>query len=66
MNWFINNLGTIAVALVLIAIITVTIRSMLSDKRKGKSSCGCRCSSCPMGASCHRAPAGQGSARQQH
>ncbi|MCR5510171.1 MAG: FeoB-associated Cys-rich membrane protein [Lachnospiraceae bacterium] len=63
MTWFVNNLGTIVVALVLIALVTVTVRSMLADKRQGKSSCGCRCSSCPMGSACHRASTGKDQVR---
>ena len=29
------------------------IYKMISDKRKGKSSCGCNCASCPSGSMCH-------------
>ena len=36
---------------------TITVDGCLlytsKDKKKGKSSCGCKCGSCPMAGSCH-------------
>ena len=52
--WLSENLGTIVVSLVLILIVGLIIRSMIRDKKRGKSSCGCKCSHCPMSASCRR------------
>ena len=52
--WLSENIGTIGVSLVLILIVAMIIRSMIRDKKRGKSSCGCKCSHCPMSASCHR------------
>lgn len=47
-------IGTAIVALILIAIVGAVIIKMLSDKRKGKSSCGCNCGCCPNSALCHQ------------
>ena len=52
--WLSENIGTIAVSLVLILIVALIIRGMIRDKRQGKSSCGNKCSHCPMGASCRK------------
>ncbi len=52
--WLSENIGTIGVSLVLILIVGLIIRGMIRDKQQGKSSCGNRCSHCPMSASCRR------------
>ena len=52
--WLSENIGTIGVSLVLILIVALIIRGMIRDKKKGKSSCGCKCSHCPMSASCRK------------
>jgi hypothetical protein len=52
--WFINNLGTIVVALIVLAVTGFVIYTMIRDKKKGKSSCGCNCGSCPSACSCHK------------
>lgn len=53
MDWFITNLSTIIICLVLAAVIALIIFSMLKNKKNGKSCCGNSCSCCPMGGSCH-------------
>ena len=53
-DWLIENLGTIFVTLILILIVGLVIYSMVRNKMKGKSSCGCSCSSCPAGGMCHK------------
>ena len=53
MGWFTENLGTIIVSLVLIAIVALIVGKMIRDKKKGKSSCGCGCANCAMRGSCH-------------
>ncbi len=53
MGWFTENLGTIVVSLVLIAIVALIVGKMIRDKKKGKSSCGCGCANCAMRGSCH-------------
>lgn len=53
MGWFTENLGTIVVSLVLIAIVALIVGKMIRDKKKGKSSCGCGYANCAMRGSCH-------------
>ena len=53
LNWLKVNIGTIIVCAILILIVAGVIISMIRDKKKGKSSCGCGCSGCPMSGSCH-------------
>jgi hypothetical protein len=53
--WLMNNLGTIVVGLVVLAIIAAIVVVMIRNKKKGKSTCGCGCSNCPMGGACHSA-----------
>ena len=48
------NIGTIIVFVVLAIIVGIVIYKMYRDKKKGKSSCGCNCSSCPMANECHK------------
>ncbi len=45
--------GSIAVAIVLIAIVAAIIYSMLRNKKKGKNSCGGSCGGCPSAGVCH-------------
>ncbi len=53
--WMTANLGTILIAMALIAIVTGIIIKLRKDKKKGKSSCGCNCEHCAMSGACHRA-----------
>ena len=53
-DWLIANAGSIAVgSLVLGAVIAIVVYKVLSRK-KGKSSCGCGCSECPMSGKCYK------------
>ena len=47
-NWIARNLSTIIICLVLAAVVALIIVSLVKDKRKGKSSCGCKCAHCPI------------------
>ena len=51
--WFADNLGTVIVSLILIALVTVIIVKMVKDKKSGKGSCGCSCEHCAMHGKCH-------------
>ena len=53
LNWLSQNLPTILVALVVLAVCTLIVVKMIQDKKKGKSSCGCGCSGCAMKELCH-------------
>lgn len=52
--WFIENLGSIIVGLVLVSLVTFIIVSNIKNKKKGKSGCGCGCSNCSMNGMCHK------------
>lgn len=54
MTWIINNIGTIIVALVIIAIVALIVAKLVQDKKKGKPSCGCNCAHCAMAGQCHK------------
>ena len=47
------NIGTIVIALVVAGIVEAIIVSVVRDKKKGKSSCGCGCENCAMKGQCH-------------
>lgn len=51
--WISGNIATIIICAVLIAIVAAIIVSMVRNKKKGKSSCGCGCAGCAMSGSCH-------------
>lgn len=49
-----ENIGTIIVGLVLLEIISIVIRTMIRDKKAGKScNCGDACGNCPSSHTCH-------------
>ncbi len=51
--WLSENFATIMICAVLIAVVAAILVSMVKSRKKGKSSCGCGCADCPMGAACH-------------
>ena len=51
--WITENIATIIICAVLIAVVAAIVISMIKNKKKGKSSCGCGCTDCPMSGSCH-------------
>ena len=51
--WLRENLGTIAVLLVLAAVLAAIIRYLIREKRSGKSTCGGGCQHCAMFGQCH-------------
>ena len=46
--------GTILAALVLLGLVCAVIVTMIRNRKKGKSTCGCGCSSCAMDGACHK------------
>ncbi|MEE0859143.1 MAG: FeoB-associated Cys-rich membrane protein [Acutalibacteraceae bacterium] len=52
-SWFVANIGTIILCLVLVVIVALIISNMIKNKKQGKTSCGCGCQNCPMSGSCH-------------
>ena len=53
LQWIATNLGTILICAVLLAAVALILRSLLRQKKQGKSSCGCGCAHCAMHGSCH-------------
>ncbi|MCR4676337.1 MAG: FeoB-associated Cys-rich membrane protein [Sphaerochaetaceae bacterium] len=49
------NLSTLIVALVILAVVALIIRGIIKDKKKGKNSCGHKCSGCALAGECHNA-----------
>lgn len=52
-EFIMNNLGTIIVGLIVLALLILVSVKMISDEKKGKSSCGGGCGSCPNAGLCH-------------
>ncbi|MBR5974744.1 MAG: FeoB-associated Cys-rich membrane protein [Clostridiales bacterium] len=52
-TWLSDNIGTIVISLILVAIVAGIIFKMVRDKKKGRSSCGCDCGCCALKDSCH-------------
>ncbi len=53
-QFFVDNLPTILVSIVLALIVAAIIVKLVKDKKQGKSvGCGCGCKSCPNSAMCH-------------
>ncbi len=52
--WLTENMATILVAAVLIAVIALVIVGMIKNKKKGRGacSCGCDCGGCPQAGTC--------------
>ncbi|MVB12057.1 FeoB-associated Cys-rich membrane protein [Caprobacter fermentans] len=49
--WLTENLATMIICVILAAVVTLVIISMVGRKKKGRSSCNC--AGCPMSGSCH-------------
>lgn len=49
--WLLENIATVLICAVLVAAVAAIIFSMVKNRKKGKSSCGC--ANCPMSGSCH-------------
>ena len=50
-----ENWGSITVLLIVVGAMVFAVAKMYSDKKKGKSSCGCGCKGCPSAGMCHKA-----------
>ncbi len=48
-----ENIGTIAVILVLLFVSLLIVIRLVKNKKEGRSSCGCGCSNCPIQGKCH-------------
>lgn len=54
--WLVENLATILICIVLIAVVAAIIVHMVKERKHGSrnSSCGCGCSGCSMSGACHQ------------
>jgi len=48
-----DNIATIIILAILALIVSLIVIKMIKNKRNGVSSCGCGCSTCPMGGKCN-------------
>ena len=46
LTWLSANLADIVVAVILLAAAALAVRTMIRNKKAGKSSCGCDCAGC--------------------
>ena len=53
MDWFMENLGTVIVAAIVLTVLTLVSVRMVRNKKQGKSTCGCGCGGCAMKDRCH-------------
>ena len=53
LEWLSNNWANILIIALVIVLVALAIRSMVHDKKAGKSSCGCNCSNCALVGKCH-------------
>ena len=53
LQWFSANAGTLVLCILLLAVVAMIVRSLLRQRKQGKSSCGCNCAHCAMHGSCH-------------
>ena len=54
LHWISANLSTILISIALLAIVVLIIRSLVRQKKQGKSSCGAGCAHCAMHGQCQR------------
>ncbi len=52
-DFFVNNFGTVIVGVLVLALLVFAAIKLISDRKKGKTSCGCGCSECPNAGLCH-------------
>lgn len=53
LQWISANAGTLVLCILLLAVVALIVRSLLRQRKQGKSSCGCGCAHCAMHGSCH-------------
>ena len=53
LHWITENLSTIVVSAILLAIVSSISLHLIRQRKRGKSSCGCNCAHCAMHGRCH-------------
>ncbi|MGN1062664.1 MAG: FeoB-associated Cys-rich membrane protein [Candidatus Scatosoma sp.] len=51
-QWLTENLSTIIIAAILLAVLTAITTVLIKNKKKGKSPCGCGCKDCALHGCC--------------
>ena len=51
--WIVQNIGTIVISAILLAIVVAVVRYLIRQKKQGKNSCGANCAHCANACSCH-------------
>ena len=59
LTWLSANLINIALVLVIVLVVALLLRSMIRDKKAGKSSCGGNCANCGACSGCASCRTGQ-------
>lgn len=54
LSWFVQNLATILISAVLLALVTAVLAGMVKSRKKGKSGCCGGCAGCAMNGCCHK------------
>lgn len=49
LSWLSANLTNLVIAALLVLAVGLAVRSMIRNRKAGKSSCGCDCASCGAG-----------------
>ena len=52
-SWILENLGTIVVSVIVLAVVVLILYKGIRNKKKGKFSCSSGCANCPMNGKCH-------------
>ncbi|MBR4759239.1 MAG: FeoB-associated Cys-rich membrane protein [Lachnospiraceae bacterium] len=63
--WLADNLGTIIVSIILIVAVAAALRSIIRNKKQGKTSCGGDCTHCMMQAGCKDAARLQSTSKER-
>lgn len=53
LQWLSANIWTIVIILILAAVVCAAVASLVRNRKKGGSSCGCGCAHCAMNGACH-------------
>ncbi len=53
LHFIMENLSTIIIGILLLAVVVLIVKKMRNDKKNGKSSCGCGCGGCASAGICH-------------
>ncbi len=53
-KWLESNIATVIICLILLIVVAAIVYKLVSDKKKGKSSCGGNCSHCACSGSCRK------------